>query len=144
MPYSHILIGLDLSDDCPQVLQKAIALAKSCNAKISLVHVIEPLAVSYGGDLAMDLGSIQEQQTTTALTSLKTLAAGLPIPVFQEHVLIGQTADEMHYLAKQENCDLILVGSHGRKGLALLLGSTSNSVLHGAECDVLAVHVKKS
>lgn len=144
MPYSHILIGLDLSDDCPTVLQKAVALAQSCKAKISLVHVIEPLAVSYGGDLAMDLGNIQEQQTSTALASLKTLATSLPIPVFQEHVLIGQTADEMHYLAKQENCDLILVGSHGRKGLALLLGSTSNSVLHGAECDVLAVHVKKS
>lgn len=144
MPYSHILVGLDLSEDCPQVLAKAVSFATQCHAKISLVHVIEPMAVSYGGDIAMDIGMIQDQQTTTALDSLKKLASTLNIPVFQEHVLIGQTADEMHYLAKQENCDLILVGSHGRKGLALLLGSTSNSVLHGAECDVLAVHVKKS
>lgn len=144
MPYSHILVGLDLSEECPQVLAKAIALAKQSNAKISLAHVIEPIAVSYGGDLAMDMGLIQEQQTNTAMDSLKKLAANLDINALREHVLIGQTANELHYLAKQENCDLILVGSHGRKGLALLLGSTSNSVLHGAECDVLAVHVKKS
>lgn len=142
MTYSHILVGLDLSEDCPKVLAKAVSLAKTCNAKLSLVHVIEPLALSYGGDLALDLGSIQEQQTSNSLSALKKLAAQIDVPVFQEHVLIGQAADEMHFLAKEANCDLILVGSHGRKGFALLLGSTSNSVLHGAQCDVLAVLVK--
>ncbi len=45
--------------------------------------------------------------------------------------------------AKQDNIDLIVVGSHGRHGLALLLGSTANGVLHGANCDVLAVRVKE-
>lgn len=142
MAYSHILVGLDLSDDCPKVLAKAVSLAKSCNAKLSLAHVIEPLALSYGGDLALDLGSIQEQQTFNSLAALKKLTANIEFNIYQEHVLIGQTANEMHRLANEENCDLILVGSHGRKGLALLLGSTSNSVLHGAQCDVLAVLVK--
>ena len=46
--------------------------------------------------------------------------------------------------AALEACDLIVVGSHGRHGLALLLGSTANDVLHGAPCDVLAVHLKKA
>lgn len=142
MAYSHILVGLDLSDDCPKVLAKAVSLAKTCNATLSLVHVIEPLALSYGGDLALDLGSIQEQQTFNSLAALKKLTANIEFNIYQEHVLIGQTANEMHRLANEENCDLILVGSHGRKGLALLLGSTSNSVLHGAQCDVLAVLVK--
>ncbi len=57
---------------------------------------------------------------------------------------MGQPATELHYLANQEGADLIIVGSHGRKGFALLLGSTSNSVLHGASCDVLAVRVAES
>jgi universal stress protein A len=39
--------------------------------------------------------------------------------------------------------DLVVVGSHGRHGLSLLLGSTANGVLHGAGCDVLAVRVGK-
>ena len=42
---------------------------------------------------------------------------------------------------KRKGADVIVVGSHGRHGLALLLGSTANGVLHGATCDVLAVRV---
>ena len=55
----------------------------------------------------------------------------------------GQPRQEIHHLAKEHECDLIVVGSHGRHGLALLLGSTANDVLHGAPCDVLAVHLVK-
>ena len=44
---------------------------------------------------------------------------------------------------KELETDLIVVGSHGRYGLALLMGSTANGVLHGATCDVLAVRVGK-
>ena len=55
----------------------------------------------------------------------------------------GQPRQEIHSFAKEHHCDLIVVGSHGRHGLALLLGSTANDVLHGAPCDVLAVSLKK-
>ena len=55
--------------------------------------------------------------------------------------MLGQPANEMRRMAKEENIDLIIVGSHGRHGLALIFGSTSNSVLHGAPCDVLAVRI---
>ena len=61
-----------------------------------------------------------------------------------QHIVLGHPAQEMHNLAKQENIDLIVVGSHGRHGLALIFGSTSNSVLHGASCDVLAVRIADS
>ena len=46
-------------------------------------------------------------------------------------------------MAEELGTDLIVVGSHGRHGLALLMGSTANGVLHGANCDVLAVRVGK-
>ncbi len=46
--------------------------------------------------------------------------------------------------AREHGVDLIVVGSHGRHGLALLLGSTANAVLHGAPCDVLAVRLAGS
>ncbi len=39
--------------------------------------------------------------------------------------------------------DLIIIGTHGQHGIALLLGSTANAVLHGVSCDVLAVRVKE-
>jgi len=93
--------------------------------------------------MPVDLPLLQEQQTHKAEVELARLAKTTDYPIQQHHVLVGQPAAELHYLADQEEADLIVVGSHGRKGFALLLGSTPNSVLHGATCDVLAVLVKK-
>lgn len=142
--YKHIIVGLDLSDEAPQVLDKAVALAKACQAQLSIAHVIEPITFAYGGDMPVDLSEVQEQLQLKAEHELQRLAAQLTYPIQQEHVLVGQPATELHYLAKQQEADLIIVGSHGRKGFALLLGSTSNSVLHGAICDVLAVRVSET
>lgn len=141
--YKHIIVGVDLSEDCPPVIHRAAAIAQACNAKLTLAHVLEPIAFAYGGDMPVDLTGIQEQQVQKAETELAQLAKATNYPIQQQHVLVGQPAAELHYLAEQESADLIVVGSHGRKGFALLLGSTPNSVLHGATCDVLAVLVKK-
>lgn len=141
--YHHIIVGLDLSEDCPAVIQRAVGIARACSAKLTLAHVLEPIAFAYGGDMPVDLSGVQEQQVQKANTELSQLAKATDYPIQQQHVLVGQPAAELHYLAEQENADLIVVGSHGRKGFALLLGSTPNSVLHGATCDVLAVLVKK-
>jgi universal stress protein A len=141
--YTHIIVGLDLSEDCPPVIQRAATIAQACNAKLTLAHVLEPLAFAYGGDMPVDLSGVQEQQVQKAEADLAQLAKSTSYPIMQQHVLVGQPAAELHYLAEQESADLIVVGSHGRKGFALLLGSTPNSVLHGATCDVLAVLVKK-
>lgn len=143
LPYKHIIVGIDLTDDCPPVIQKAAAIAAACGAKLTLAHVIEPIAFAYGGDMPIDLPLLQEQQTNKAEVELARLAKTTSYPIQQHHILVGQPAAELHYLAEQEEADLIVVGSHGRKGFALLLGSTPNSVLHGATCDVLAVLVKK-
>lgn len=142
--YKHIIVGLDLSDEAPQVLKKAVALARACHSTLSIAHVIEPITFAYGGDMPVDLSEVQEQLQHKAEHELQRLAAQLDFPIQQEHVLVGQPATELHYLAKQQDADLIIVGSHGRKGFALLLGSTSNSVLHGAICDVLAVRVSET
>jgi universal stress protein A len=53
----------------------------------------------------------------------------------------GVPGPEIVRLAEEEDIDLVIVGSHGRHGLALLLGSTANSVLHHTKCDVMAVRL---
>lgn len=141
--YRHIIVGVDLSEDCPTVIQRAAGIARVCDAKLTLAYVLEPIAFAYGGDMPVDLSGVQEQQVQKAGLELAQLAKSTDYPIQQQHVLVGQPAAELHYLAEQESVDLIVVGSHGRKGFALLLGSTPNSVLHGATCDVLAVLVKK-
>jgi universal stress protein A len=102
------------------------------------------LTFTYGGDIPVDLSDIQTQLEDQVKTRLLALAEQLNVVEDNQYVLLGQPAREMHRLAREEAVDLIVVGSHGRHGLALIFGSTSNSVLHGANCDVLAVRISET
>ena len=145
MVYQHVLIAVDLSEECHPVLQRAIELASRDGARVSLIHVIEPMAMAFGGDVPMDLSLVQQQQQQQAQQRLDNFAAQYPqLTPDNCHLGYGQPRQEIHELASEQQCDLIVVGSHGRHGLALLLGSTANDLLHGAPCDVLAVRLKKS
>ena len=139
--YRHILVAVDLTEESVQVTQRACALGTAFSAKLSCVHVIEPLSLAYGGDIPMDLSTIQDQIQDTAKSHLAEFAKSLAIAPENQHLIFGRPETEIHALAKEIGADLIVVGSHGRAGLALLLGSTANGVLHGATCDVLAVRV---
>lgn len=142
MPYTHILVAVDLSEQCHAVMQRAMALAQCSQARLSLVHVIEPLAMAFAADVPMDLSLLQQQQTEQAMQRFRQFAAQYnALRDEDRHLLSGQPRHEIHSLAEQLCCDLIVVGSHGRHGLALLLGSTANELLHGARLDVLAVHL---
>lgn len=145
MPYQHILVAVDLTDECDPVMKRAAALATSNQARLSVVHVVEPMAMAFGGDVPMDLSMLQQQQFDQARERLDAFAVRYPdLGSEQRHLVYGQPRQEIHRLAAEQACYLIVVGSHGRHGLALLLGSTANDVLHGAPCDVLAVHLKKA
>lgn len=139
--YTHLLIGLDLSEDCEKILNKAVTLAKTFDAKISLLHAFEPLAFAYGGDVPIDLSQAQDIMEEQAKKRLEKIAKPFDIPVERQHVRVGQTASELHFVAEENAVDLILVGSHARHGLAALLGNTAGGVIRGAHCDVLAVKV---
>ncbi len=141
--YKHILIGLDLSPESQQVIDRVKFLFANSDTKISICHVLEPLAFTYGGDIPVDLSDVQTQLQTQATERLSALAVQLSVPEEDRHIILGHPAQEMHNMAKRDAVDLIVVGSHGRHGLALIFGSTSNSVLHGASCDVLAVRISE-
>ncbi|OCR23653.1 universal stress protein UspA [Pseudomonas syringae] len=145
MKYEHILVAVDLTEECSPVLARGREVAVRNGAKLSLVHIVEPMAMAFGGDVPMDLSQLQQQQFDQAKEKLAALKVNYPeVNVGDAHLVYGQPRQEIHELARKENCDLIVVGSHGRHGLALLLGSTANDVLHGAPCDVLAVRLKKA
>ncbi len=145
MPYQHILIAVDLTQECHPVVQRALTMVSGNNAKASLVHIVEPMAMAFGGDVPMDLSILQQQQFDQARDRLNSFAEQYPdLAPEQRHLAYGQPRQEIHRLAEELACDLIVVGSHGRHGLALLLGSTANDLLHSAPCDVLAVRLKKT
>ncbi|MDY6890353.1 MAG: universal stress protein [Pseudomonadota bacterium] len=142
--YSRILLALDLSDESEQLALKTAEMAKAFAAELSLIHVVEPLSFAYGGDVPMDLSAIQEQLDEHARTRLDQYAEKIGYPVARKLIVTGHTETEIHRAAEEHEIDLVILGSHGRHGLALLLGSTANGVLHGAKCDVLAIRVKEA
>lgn len=139
--YENILLAVDLSEEAVQVIARVKPLQKVFGAKLNIVYVVEPLNLNYGSDIPMDVSSIQEQIQAQAKARLQMFADELNIPEDRQFLEIGRPDTEIHRVANENHCDLIVTGSHGRQGLALLLGSTVNGVLHGATCDVLAVRI---
>lgn len=141
--YEKVLLALDLSEESEQLRDKAALIAKQNNASLYLIHVVEPLSFAYGGDVPVDIAAINEQLNQHAQERLERFAEKLDYPVERLIIVTGQTESEVHRCADDLGIDLVLVGSHGRHGLALLLGSTANGILHGANCDVLAIRIKE-
>ena len=141
MPYQNILVAVDLGSTTETVAGRASALAKQNGATLHVLHVIEPLAITYGGDIPMDFSAIQEEIQGQAKEQLNRLCESLDVPDSHRHLVTGRPEAEIPTQAKAIDCDLIVVGTHARWGLALLLGSTTDGVMHSAGCDVLAVKV---
>lgn len=141
--YQKILVAIDLTEEAPQVLDKAMEMIKAQSAEAVLVHVVEPVGYAYGGDIPMDLTELQEQLDKAAREQLQGYGAKYGVSPQNQVVLVGRPESEIHRLSEEISADLIIVGSHGRKGFQLLLGSTANGVLHGAACDVLAVRINR-
>jgi universal stress protein A len=141
--YQKILVAIDLSEESAPVVKRGRALAEVPNAELHLIHVIEPLSFAYGGDIPMDFSGIQEEIHEQATQQMRRFAESNDIDLQHQHIVLGKPEVEIHATAEELGVDLIVLGSHGRHGLALLMGSTANGVMHGAKCDVLAVRVGK-
>ena len=139
--YQNILVAIDLNEEANKVVQKAHHLSLQSGAKLTLIHVTEPLSYAYGGDIPMDLSVIQTQLHDDAEERMSNFVKQQELGDVAQLIVSGHIETEVHRVAIELSNDLIVVGSHGRHGLALLLGSTSNGILHGATCDVLAVRV---
>ena len=139
--YQNILAAIDLNEEADKVVEKAHQIALQNDAKLTLIHVTDPLSYAYGGDIPMDLSAIQKQLHDHAEERMKAFVEQQNLGAIHQLLVSGHIETEVHRVANELSTDLIVVGSHGRHGLALLLGSTSNGILHGATCDVLAVRV---
>jgi len=137
--YKHILFATDLTDETEYVINKVKTMCGYSSAKLSIVHVVEPLpGYSYA---YLGIEDIEGQLLNEARQSMEKLAGRLNVAKDGQHVEVGPTKTKILKIADEVNADLIICGSHGRHGLSLLLGSTANAILHGAKCDVLTVRL---
>jgi universal stress protein A len=117
-----------------------VFMAQSHQAQLKLIHVVDQL---HGFDsykiLHMTAVEITHEMERQAKAQLKELVATLPIPATFE-IRFGRAADEIVIQAKDDEVDLIVMGSHGRSGIShLLVGSVAESVVRHAPCPVLVV-----
>lgn len=142
--YKHILLAVDFFDKNQTVADRAKDLAERYHARLSVVHVVDTLPITdpaYELLMPFDM-DLTAEFLAAAKTKLAVLAKKLKVAESDLRLETGSPKHEIIRVAEELMVDLIVIGSHGRHGLALLLGSTANSVLHHATCDVLAVRLK--
>ena len=143
--YSKILVAVDLSDESTQVVKKAMQAGDS-DSDYHLVFVQEPMdsvylgAVPYG-PVFVGMEEIESRLKNELVSRMQSLGEQFGISESHQHILSGNPAAEIRRFADENSVELVVMGTHGQKGVQLLLGSTANSVLHGVCCDVLAVRI---
>jgi len=141
--YQHILIAADFSDLSSQVINRAQELALRYKSKLSICHIIEDFPIAdfvYEPMISIDM-DMRDAMLKSGKKHIANIATKLAIPAENQWVEFGNPSHDIVRLTQENNVDLIVIGSHGRHGIKLLLGSTANAVLHHAHCDVLAVRL---
>lgn len=142
--YQNILLAVDFSDQGHYVAHKAKSLAEQFNAHLHIIHVLDNIPMPdtpYGTVVPLHEDSSDELLQAEKSKFIQ-ISDQLNIAPSHRWLIWGEPQQEITRLAAQAHIDLIVVGSHGRHGLAVLMGSTAKGVLYQAHCDVLAVHLK--
>jgi nucleotide-binding universal stress UspA family protein len=137
-----ILLTTDFSETSHKGVAPAVMLARTYGAKILLVHIADLIPMNVPADQLIDLQAVEEHQREVARDSLARFAAeNLPEDVQVERIIVlGIPHVEILRLAEERGADLIVMAMHGRGFIShLVLGSTTERVLHGALCPVLVV-----
>jgi universal stress protein A len=142
MHYRNILAVVDLTADGIAVARRALAIAEATGAPPpTLLHVVEYVPVEPLGDSLLPAVQLETELLQRARTRMAELAAQLFSPAPEWRVESGNIKNEILRAARDGNHDLIVIGSHERHGLSILVNLTEDTVLHGAPCDVLAVRL---
>lgn len=145
-PYKKVLCGLDFNDDnvhhnVGQIMKVAMALTSNEPDHIHLAHVCDSPVTGYGEGISHHHSVTEAKIRQNTYPYLKHMLEIHHLPASQGHIIFGPTTDAMHQLARELNCELIIIGKHNRSILSRLLGSTTNHILQGAPCDVLTVNL---
>ncbi|MEL6552530.1 MAG: universal stress protein [Cyanobacteria bacterium J06621_11] len=157
-PFQTIMVAIDSTEVSDKAFEKAVAMAEALDAKLLIIHVLNvrdadhprPIhSYSTPGTIVIDEAIHQQYQQAwnayvehyEALLKQKIEEAqskGVEAESMQPH---GATGRVLCKTARTFGADLLIVGSHQRRGISeLMMGSTSNYIMHHAPCSVLVVH----
>jgi nucleotide-binding universal stress UspA family protein len=143
--YRHILVPTDGSELSNRAVEYASALAKAVNAKLTVLTVTTPY-YGYAVEPGLVTIGIEDYQKNTAKLAAryigvaKDIAAAAQVPCEAVHGEHAQPYQAIIDAAKERSCDLIVMASHGRRGVAaIVLGSETVKVLTHSTIPVLVV-----
>lgn len=142
-----ILVPTDFSESARHALTYAISFAREYAAEVTLLHVVEDVAVSYASDLfPVPMAEVFNEISAYARKELGALASevrarGVEV---REVLVQGKPAAEILRVAREETFDMIILGTHGKGVLdQALFGSTTERVVRKAPCPVLTCRVSE-
>ncbi len=137
---NSVLIATDFSEASAKALRHALAIARHCRAKFYLAHVVSSLGFTLVGTDAVFAAAEAVRRDARQLEGRLIQGgalAGLPHEVI---VVQGDVWGELEAVVRREKVDLVVIGTHARRGLGkLLLGSVAEKIFRQAECLVLTV-----
>lgn len=148
--YTNILVSTDGSDVATKGVEQGMALAKALAAKATVVTVTEPMLIDYGTGFASGFIPSQEEVdhfeaaskefAGKVLDQVREAADGMGVSAEFLHIPDAYPAKAIIDTAKSRGCDLIVMASHGRRGVRkLFLGSQTSEVLADGSVPVLIV-----
>lgn len=141
--YKHLLIATDGSELARKAVEQGLMLAKALGAKATAVSVTESWVTLVSGDMAIAFPVEEYEQGCAAnaakiLGEVSEIAKRVGVACETLHVKDKLPAEGIIDTAKARGCDLIVMASHGRRGVArLLLGSQANKVVTHSTVPVL-------
>lgn len=139
--YKHIVVAVDQSEDAESIGYKALCMAKRNRAKLTILNILESISLNTNYELmpVFPQGT-DDEVLADAKKSMRELSFKLGIPDVDTMVVSALSTKEGILKAVAElNADLLVIGSHTRQGLSLLLGSTSASIINDSPCDILTI-----
>lgn len=139
--YHHILFATDFSELNRSFGDKLIELASAHKAKLSVLHVVTSFeAFIKNHSLTLDLKATLEKEAKEMMEEWCKL---LRVPTTDQIVLSGEPVKNIIKAVHDVHADLLIIGSHGKSGLAQLLGSVTQKLMHQLTCDVLVLKPNK-
>lgn len=142
--FDRILVPIDFSDCSLDALEYAVLVAQRAKASVTLLHVMEP--VSYGLDFTIPHLTKREQMRAAIKERLAGVVEALTAVQVKSDSLLrgGLPSDSILDAARAQPADMIIMGTHGRRGLShAFYGSVAEAVLRKAHCPVLTVRSPK-
>lgn len=138
--YQHILVAIDLGNDDDQVLNKAIAIAQTHSAKLSVIHVDVDLREIYTEMIDIDIGELQHHALQETKQKLEARLASLDFPLEKKLVISGDLGEQVNEAIARYGVDLLICGHH--QNFWSLLVSSARQLMNSVECDMLVVPIR--